>query len=56
MAEEIVKARSFRISDEVTEKFRLLCGEFDNQNTALNALISAYEVQQAKAVLSDRRT
>lgn len=55
MADEI-KNRSFRISDETTEKFRQLCSNFDNQNVALNALISAYEVQQAKAVLTDRQT
>ena len=29
---------------------------FDNQNVALNALISAYEVQQAKAVITERQT
>ncbi len=54
MSEE-VKNRSFRISDEVTEKFRQLCSNFDNQNTALNALINAYEVQNATAVLTDRQ-
>lgn len=55
MADEL-KNRSFRISDETTEKFRQLCGDFDNQNVALSALISAYEVQQAKAVLTERQT
>lgn len=55
MAEEL-KNRSFRISDETTEKFRQLCGGFDNQNVALNALISAYEVQQAKTIITDRQT
>lgn len=55
MADEL-KNRSFRISDETTEKFRQLCSGFDNQNVALNALISAYEVQQAKVVLTDRQT
>lgn len=55
MADEL-KNRSFRISDETTEKFRQLCSGFDNQNVALNALISAYEVQKAKAVLTDRQT
>lgn len=55
MADEL-KNRSFRISDETTEKFRQLCSEFDNQNVALNALISAYEVQQAKAVITERAT
>lgn len=55
MADEL-KNRSFRISDDTTEKFRQLCSEFDNQNVALNALISAYEVQQAKAVITERAT
>lgn len=55
MADEL-KNRSFRISDETTEKFRQLCNDFDNQNVAMAALISAYEVQQAKAVLTERQT
>lgn len=55
MADEL-KNRSFRISDETTEKFRQLCSGFDNQNVALDALISAYEVQQAKAVITERQT
>lgn len=55
MSEEL-KNRSFRISDETTEKFRQLCSDFDNQNIALNALISAYEVQQAKTLITERQT
>ncbi len=55
MAEEL-KSRSFRIADDTTEKFRQLCSGFDNQNVALNAMISAYEVQQAKTVITERQT
>lgn len=55
MANEL-KNRSFRISEETTEKFRQLCTGFDNQNTALNALITAYEIQQAQAIITERQT
>lgn len=41
---------------DITKKFRQLCSDFDNQNVALNALISAYEVQQAKVILTERQT
>ena len=51
-----MKVRSFRISDGVAEKFKAFCSEFDNQNAALDSLITAYEVQNAKAVLTDRKT
>ena len=44
-----MKVRSFRISDGVAEKFKAFCSEFDNQNAALDSLITAYEVQNAKA-------
>lgn len=50
------KTRSFRISEEVAERFKHLCDRFDNQNAALDSLISAYEVQSAKAVLVNRQT
>lgn len=55
MSEEL-KIKSFRISEDTTDKFRSICADFDNQNTALSALISAYEIQNAKAVLSTRQT
>jgi len=51
-----VKVRSFRISDSVAEKFKAFCSEFDNQNTALDSLITTYEMQNAKSVLMDRKT
>ena len=55
MAEEM-KTRSFRISEEVSEKLKAICGEFPNQSAALESLISAYEVQNATAVLTGRQT
>lgn len=55
MSEEL-KVRSFRISDEISEKFKLLCGDFENQNTALSALINAYEMNSAKNILVERQT
>ena len=55
MSEEL-KNKSFRISEDTTDRFRSICADFDNQNTALSALISAYEIQNAKAVLSTRQT
>ena len=53
---EELKARSFRISEEVSAKLKELCENFDNQNSALSALINAYEVQNAKTTLIDRQT
>ena len=56
MMNEDLKVRSFRLSEEVAEKLRRISEEFDNQNAALESLISAYEIQSAKAVLTDRQT
>lgn len=55
MSDEM-KARSFRMTDEIAEKFRAICNDFPNQNVALQSLINAYEVQNASAVLTDRQT
>ncbi len=55
MTDEL-KPRSFRVTEDTAERFKQLCTSFGNQNSALDALINAYEVQQAKAVLSDRQT
>jgi len=54
MSDEM-KARSFRMTDEIAEKFRTICNDFPNQNVALQNLITAYEVQNASAVLTDRQ-
>ena len=51
-----LKTRSFRVSEEVSTKLKELCENFDNQNSALSALLNAYEVQNARAVLTDRQT
>ena len=51
-----LKTRSFRVSEEVSTKLKALCENFDNQNSALSALLNAYEVQNAKATLTDRQT
>ena len=51
-----LKTRSFRVSEEVSTKLKELCENFDNQNSALSALLNAYEVQNAKATLKDRQT
>ena len=53
---EELKVRSFRLSEEVFEKIKHLSEDFDNQNAAMESLISAYELQSAKAVLTDRQT
>lgn len=53
---EELKTRSFRISEEVSNKLKAICENFDNQNSALDSLITAYEVQNAKEVLVDRHT
>lgn len=53
---EDLKVRSFRISENVAEKFKKISEDFDNQNAALESLISAYEIHSAKAVLTDRQT
>ena len=50
------KVRSFRASDEVYERFRSLAADFPNQDQALSALVSAWELQQARAVITDRGT
>ena len=56
MLNEDLKVRSFRISEEVSEKLKHISENFDNQNAALESLIAAYEVQSAKAVLTERQT
>ena len=56
MNNDDLKVKSFRISEETTDKFKSVFADFDNKNAALAALISAYEIQNAKAVLSTRQT
>lgn len=49
-------ARTFRITEETSEKLKSICADFGNQNTALESLINAYEVQNAVDTLKDRQT
>lgn len=55
MADEL-KTRSFRISEDTADRFKQLCVSFGNQNSALDALIATYEMQQAKTVITERQT
>jgi chromosome segregation ATPase len=50
------KIRSFRIEDETYSRFTKLSEEFPNQSAALESLIGAWEMQNAKAVLSNMET
>ena len=52
MADTEKKVRSIRADDETFQKFRTLCEEWGGQSEAFNALISAYELAQAKKLLS----
>lgn len=50
------KVKSFRVTVEVADKLKAICEDFDSQNAALESMISAYEVQSARAILTDRQT
>ena len=50
------KPRSIRVDDQTFERFRELSASFENQGSALTALVSAWEIQQARTVLTDRET
>lgn len=58
MAEEtILKPRSFRIDDETAEKFKEISAKIGgNQQDALTRLIEAYEFQNGKAVLVNKKS
>lgn len=50
-------ARTFRITESFSEKLDALCTELGiKQAAALDSLITAYEMQQSKAILPDRKT
>ena len=55
-AAQAQKVRSIRATDEVYDKFKALAAGFDNQGEALSSLIAAWEMQQAKAVITNRAT
>ena len=56
MAENNLKARSFRISDDITEKIKEICEKIGgSQQQAMAKLIEAYEFQSGKVTLLDDR-
>ena len=50
------KVRSLRADDEVYAKFKEVCEQAGGQNEALSALISSYELETAKSILSGQAT
>lgn len=56
MAEMEKKVRSIRADDEVYAKFKEVCERAGGQNEALSALISSYELETAKSILSGQAT
>ena len=56
MAEMEKKVRSIRADDEVYAKFKEVCEQAGGQNEALSALISSYELETAKSILSGQAT
>lgn len=54
--EKALKPKSFRITDETAEKFKEISATIGgNQQEALAKLIEAYEFQQGKAVLTEKK-
>lgn len=51
-----LRVRSIRATDEIYERFKSLASEFSNQSEALSSMVAAWEVQQAKAVITERKT
>lgn len=51
-----MKARSIRAEQSTLDKFKEISEDFENQGAALESLIQAYEIQNAKAVLTTRQT
>lgn len=52
-----MKPTSFRISDEIKERFKEISkSEGWNQDEALGKLIAIYELEQAKVIISSRKT
>ena len=56
MAEMEKKVRSIRADDEVYAKFKEVCEQAGGQNEALSVLISSYELETAKSILSGQAT
>lgn len=51
-----MKTRSIRADEATLEKFKTLSESFDNQGECLATLITAYEISNAKHVLTDMKT
>lgn len=56
MAEKISGVLTIRADEEIKARFKSLAESLGNQGTALESLLNAYEMQNAKDVLTDRRT
>ena len=50
-----LKPKSFRIDDETNEKLKELMKNFPNQNIAIQKMIEAFEFQQGKEVLVEKK-
>ena len=50
------KVRSLRLDDETYNKFRALTEELGNHQDCLKALVSSYELEQSKQILSGQAT
>ena len=56
MAEKSNSVLTIRADEEIKAKFKAIADNFDNQGTAMESLINAYEMQTAKAVMTDSKT
>jgi len=56
MAEKSNGVLTIRADEEIKAKFKALAENLGNQGTALESLLNAYEMQNAKDVLTERRT
>lgn len=56
MAEKNNGVLTIRADEEIKAKFKALAENLGNQGTALESLLNAYEMQNAKDVLTERRT
>ncbi len=51
-----MKTRSIRADETVLNKFKELSEQFDNQSDCLNSLITAYELNNSKHILTEVKT
>ena len=56
MAEKNNGVLTIRADEEIKAKFKALAENLGNQGTAIESLLNAYEMQNAKDVLTERRT